>query len=115
DWYGEGDDMIFIDDDLSASFDAVAWAAVSVNAREESKSPLAEQLRWPPTLHGTGTEDWNHCAFCPTQEFHAPSHGVLLYTGDERWKWHGKQSIYRYHIQDPIRFRRCILFSIEHG
>ena len=36
DWYGEGDDMIFIDGDA-----------------------------WPPTLHGTGMEDYFNCAFGP--------------------------------------------------
>lgn len=86
DWFGEGDDMIFIDGES-----------------------------WPPSLHGTGTEDWYNCAFCPTQEYTAPYHGVLLYNGTDTWKWKGKQSVYRYHVQDPIRFRRSILVSIEHG
>ena len=86
DWYGEGDDMIFIDGE-----------------------------KWPPSLHGTGTEDWYNCAFCPSHEYQAPYHGVLLYSGTEQWKWKGKQSVYRYHIEDPIRFRKSIVFSIEHG
>ncbi len=86
DWFGEGDDMVFIDGET-----------------------------WPPSLHGTGTEDWYNCAFCPTQEYHGPYHGVLLYSGTETWKWKGKQSVYRYHIEDPIRFRKSIVVSIEHG
>ena len=86
DWFGEGDDMIFIDGEP-----------------------------WPPALHGTGTEDWCNCAFCPTQEYQAPYHGVLLYSGTDEWKWQGKQSLYRYHIEDPIRFRKSILVTIEHG
>ncbi len=86
DWYGEGDDMIFIDGEP-----------------------------WPPSLHGTGTEDWFNCAFSPTQEYAAPYHGVLLYNGTPGWKWKGKQSAYRYHIEDPIRFRKSIHVSIEHG
>ncbi len=86
DWFGEGDDMIFIDGE-----------------------------KWPPSLHGTGTEDWYNCAFCPTQEYQGPYHGVLLYSGTEQWKWKGKQSVYRYHVEDPIRFRKSILVSIEHG
>ncbi len=85
DWFGEGDDMIFID---------------------------GEKF---PSIHGTGTEDWYLCAMCPTQEYNAPYHGITLYSGDEQWKWKGKNSIYRYHIEDPIRFRKSILFSIEHG
>lgn len=86
DWYGEGDDMIFIDGE-----------------------------EWPPSLHGTGTEDWFHCAYCPTQEYNAPYHGVILYSGTKSWPWKGKNSVYRYHIEDPIRFRRSILVTIEHG
>ncbi len=86
DWYGEGDDMIFIDGEP-----------------------------WPPSLHGTGTEDWFNCAYCPKTEYQAPCHGVLLYSGTEAWPWKGKQSVYRYHIEDPIRFRSSIRVTIEHG
>ncbi len=86
DWYGEGDDMIFIDDD-----------------------------EWPPSLHGTGTEDWYHCAYCPTQEYNAPYHGIILYSGNANWRWKGKNTVYRYHIEDPLRFRKRILVTIEHG
>jgi len=86
DWFGEGDDMILIDGES-----------------------------WPPSLHGTGTEDWYNCAFCPTQEYTAPYHGVLLYSGTDEWKWKGKQSVYRYHIEDPIRFCQSIHVSVEHG
>ncbi len=86
DWFGEGDDMTFIDGEP-----------------------------WPPSLHGTGTEDWYNCAFSPTQEYTAPYHGVLLYNGTDEWKWKGKQSVYRYHVEDPIRFRKSIHVSIEHG
>lgn len=86
DWYGEGDDMIFIDDE-----------------------------KWPPSLHGTGTEDWYHCAYCPTQEYNAPYHGVILYSGSRDWRWKGKQTVYRYYVEDPIRFRKSILVTIEHG
>lgn len=86
DWYGEGDDMIFIDGEP-----------------------------WPPSLHGTGTEDWFCCAYCPREEHQAPYHGVLLYNGAPGWPWKGKQSVYRYHVLDPIRFRRSIRVTIEHG
>ena len=86
DWYGEGDDMIFIDGE-----------------------------EWPPSLHGTGTEDWYHCAYCPTQEYNAPYHGIILNSGNDEWRWKGKNTVYRYHIEDPIRFRKSILVNIEHG
>ncbi|UCG17226.1 MAG: DUF2961 domain-containing protein [Phycisphaerales bacterium] len=86
DWFGEGDDMIFVDGEP-----------------------------WPPAIHGTGTEDWYNCAFCPTTEYNAPYHGILLYTGTRDWPWKGKQTVYRYYIEDPIRFRRSIRATIEHG
>lgn len=85
-WFGEGDDMIFIDGEP-----------------------------WPPSLHGTGTEDWCNTAFGPSEEHTAPYHGVLLYNGTPECKWWRKQSIYRYHVEDPIRFRKSIHVSIEHG
>ena len=85
DWYGEGDDMIFIDGE-----------------------PL-------PRLYGTGTEDYFNTAFCPTQEYNAPYHGVILYQGSPAWPWGGKNSVYRYHIEDPIMFNQSVKVTIEHG
>jgi len=86
DWYGEGDDMIVI-----------------------------EGEPWPPRLHGTGTEDYFCTAWGPTQEYCAPYHGITLNSGDEEWRWRGKNSCYRFHIEDPIRFEKSIRVSIEHG
>jgi hypothetical protein len=83
DWPGEGDDMIFVDGEA-----------------------------WPPNLHGTGTEDYVNMAWCPTQEYSAPYHGLIL-GGDDNWK--GKITYYRYHILDPIMFERDIKVTIEHG
>jgi len=82
-WYGEGDDMIFIDGDI-----------------------------WPPSLHGTGTEDYFNTAWSPTQEFHNPYYGIILPGGKN---WSGKVSLYRYHIEDPVIFRDSIKVTIEHG
>jgi hypothetical protein len=70
---------------------------------------------WPPRLHGTGTEDYFGTAFCPRQEFAAPYHGLTLYSGTEAWPWGGKNSMYRFHIEDPIRFERAIRVTIETG
>lgn len=86
DWFGEGDDMIFIDGEP-----------------------------WPPRLHGTGTEDYFGTAFCPTQEFSAPYHGLTVYSGTKDWPWGGKNSMYRFHIEDPIRFETEIRVTIETG
>lgn len=85
DWYGEGDDMIFIDGDAA------------------------------PTIHGTGTEDYFCMAYCPRTEYSAPYHGLILYSGTEEWPWRGKNSMYRYHVEDPIHFRESIRVTIEHG
>lgn len=83
DWYGEGDDMIFIDGDI-----------------------------WPPSLHGTGTEDYFNTAWSPTQEVNNPYYGIIL--GGEK-NWSGKISLYRYHIEDPVIFNSSIRVTIEHG
>ena len=86
DWYGEGDDMIVIDGEP-----------------------------WPPRLHGTGTEDYFNTAFAPSEPFSASYHGLTAYSGTKKWPFAGKNSMYRFHIEDPIRFRRSIRVSIEHG
>jgi hypothetical protein len=86
DWYGEGDDMIFIDGEP-----------------------------WPPRLHGTGTEDYFDSAFCPQETFSAPYHGITLYSGTPDWPWGGKNSMYRFHVEDPVRFRESIRVTIETG
>jgi hypothetical protein len=86
DWYGEGDDMIFVDGEP-----------------------------WPPRLHGTGTEDYFNTAFCPTQLQSAPYHGITLYSGNPAWPWGGKNSMYRFHVEDPIRFEKSVRVTIETG
>lgn len=85
-WWGEGDDMFFIDGEV-----------------------------WPPTLHGTGMEDY----FCGAwnfnklqQTFYTPYYGYI-FKGNEDYT--GKHSMYRYHIEDPIYFDKSLVFSIEHG
>ena len=70
--------------------------------------------KWPPSLHGTGTEDY----FCeawgyPSGEYSAPYHGISL--GNDTREWSGKWSMYRFHIEDPIRFKKSIRVTIEHG
>lgn len=81
-WYGEGDDMIFIDGE-----------------------PV-------PSIVGTGTEDYYCLSWCPTQEYCAPYHGLILPGGPN---WSGKISWYRYHILDPIYFEKSIRVTVEIG
>ena len=42
-------------------------------------------------------------------------HGQLCSTGGPDWVYKGKQSVYRFHIEDPIHFREAIRVTIEHG
>jgi hypothetical protein len=84
-WPGEGDDMIFIDDDIEKGV---------------------------PTLCGTGTEDYVCQAWSQQKKYFAPYFGTIKGGG---LNWHGKITYYRYHIEDPIYFNKQIIVSIEHG
>jgi len=100
-WWGEGDDMIFVDDEIGED----------------------GSLRWPPSIHGTGTEDY----MCFSYEFpvrdtaYGLYHGVSLSGAVRQNEWEtlsGKSnqwSVYRFHIQDPIPFQRRIKVTCEHG
>jgi hypothetical protein len=68
--------------------------------------------RWPPSLHGTGTEDYFNTAWCPQQQYSAPYHGITL-GGEDNWSGH--VSLYRFHVEDPVTFERSIRVTIEHG
>jgi hypothetical protein len=86
-WWGEGDDMFFVDRD--------------------------GERAWPPDLHGTGSEDY----LCHAWGMQPVSH---LYSGqpyhsEEDYHHYGKICAYRYHILDPIPFKKNIRVSIEHG
>lgn len=63
-----------------------------------------------PSIQGTGTEDYFGDAW-GFREFAGACHGVSLYegpfTGD-------RVSAYRWHIEDPIRFRKSLKFTLEH-
>lgn len=82
-WWGEGDDMIFIDGE-----------------------------KWPPSFHGTGTEEIFGGGACPNVEYSGPYTGFHLIS---RSDWSGKNSMYRFFVADPIRFQRSIKVTIEHG
>jgi hypothetical protein len=82
-WYGEGDDMVFVDGE-----------------------------RWPPSLHGTGTEEIFGGGACPCTEYSGPHTGFHLI---ENENFAGKNGMYRWYAADPISFGRSIVMSIEHG
>jgi hypothetical protein len=83
-WYGEGDDMFFIDGE-----------------------------GWPPSLHGTGTEDYFNTSWSPEETFEHPFYGAAK-VGDQ-FGWMGKYHVYRFHLTDPVHFSKSLKFSIEHG
>jgi hypothetical protein len=82
-WYGEGDDMIFIDGET-----------------------------WPPSFHGTGTEEIFGGGACPNTEYAGPYTGYYL-VGNRDFS--GKVGMYRFFVTDPIRFQKSIRVTIEHG
>lgn len=83
-WYGEGDDMFFIDGEA-----------------------------WPPSLHGTGTEDYFNTAWVPKTKFKHPFFGISRVNKGTGWL--GRTHTYRFHITDPVYFDESLEFSIEHG
>lgn len=86
-WWGEGDDMFFIDRD--------------------------GEREWPPDLHGTGSEDY----LCHAWGMQAVNHAYSGHPFGEREDFNneGKICTYRYHIVDPVPFTKNIRVSIEHG
>jgi hypothetical protein len=87
-WMGEGDDMIFIDD--------------------ESK----------PAITGTGTEDyfngaWDFGGVEGAVPFSFRHNGAPLIVDAERTG--GRYCLYRWHSDNPITFTRYLKHTIEHG
>ena len=85
-WYGEGDDMVFVDGRLGA--------------------------QWPPTYHGTGSEEIFGGGASPNRAYDGPYSGFHLV---ENANYSGKNAMYRWYLQDPIRFQRSLVWTIEHG
>ncbi len=100
-WWGEGDEMIFVDDEIGE--DGI--------------------LGWPPSIHGTGTEDFMNFSYeFPVRDTaYGVYHGVSLPGAVHQNDWatlSGKSnqwSVYRFHIQDPIPFQSRIRVTVEHG
>ncbi|MBZ5607580.1 MAG: DUF2961 domain-containing protein [Acidobacteriia bacterium] len=86
-WFGEGDDMMFIDGEAT------------------------------PSVIGTGTEDYFCAAWGYPGGFNPmPYHGISLAgPNDGLIMFSGKWTMYRFHIQDPVMFSRSIKVTIEHG
>lgn len=64
-----------------------------------------------PSIVGTGTEDYFSSGwYFDTGPYSAPYHGATI-----KDTLTGRISTYRWHIEDPIPFRRRLEFTIEHG
>lgn len=89
-WYGEGDDMFLVDGE-----------------------------HWPGSAHGTGTEDYFNQSWCPDEHYCHPYFGTARAPGrlndSPRFGWLGRTHVYRFHLEDPIRFKKSLRASIEHG
>lgn len=93
DWWGEGDEMIFVDD------------------------------KTKPYINGTGSEDYYLGAWCyggcgispfgdAYPKFAYKNYGNPVNGGDGRGsKW----MVYRFHLDSPIPFQKYFKISIEHG
>ena len=93
-WWGEGDDMIWIDG-----------------------------YKWPPDLHGTGSEDYLNQAWGMQANAYLRN-GSSIYEGHTRpahaphrhgTPMGGYQSSYVFHLENPVRFQKQIKATIEHG
>ncbi|MFX0098865.1 MAG: glycoside hydrolase family 172 protein [Candidatus Hodarchaeota archaeon] len=80
-WWGEGDDMIWVDG-----------------------------YKWPPDLHGTGSEDYLNQAW-GMQDNAFLRNGSSLH--EENTK--GYQTSYVFHLENPVRFEKEVKVTIEHG
>ena len=64
-----------------------------------------------PSIHGTGTEDYFSSGWYFNKgEYAAPFNGLILKNDSL-----GRIAAYRFHVPDPISFKKSIKFTIEHG
>ena len=64
-----------------------------------------------PTLNGTGTEDYFNDAW-GFRPFAYPYHGVTVWEG---YSTGARVTAYKWHIFDPVAFKRSLRVTIEHG
>lgn len=87
-WWGEGDQMIFVDDDT-----------------------------WPPSHHGTGTEEFFNDAW-GFHHGHCPVSGSMNVGPEETgsgYRCFGPNPVYMHNIADSIPFSKRIRVTLEHG
>jgi len=85
-WWGEGDDMFMIDGE-----------------------------KWPPDMHGTGSEDY----FCHAWGMQPRNtylyNGVSYHKPGAPFNYNERITVYRYNVADPVIFHESLRVSIEHG
>ena len=69
---------------------------------------------WPPSLHGTGTEDYFNTAWGPKEHYLHPYFGAARINAGQT-DWLGRTHVYRFHFEDPVRFDTSLRGSIEIG
>jgi hypothetical protein len=82
-WCRQGDDMVFIDGEA-----------------------------WPPSTHGTGTEEIFGGGARPSREYASAYSGFHFI---ESPRFDGLVGMYRWYVHDPIHFARSLRWTIEHG
>jgi hypothetical protein len=87
-WWGEGDEMIFIDDEPK------------------------------PVINGTGTEDyyngaWNFGGLSGAKPFSYLHNGASYIANPEHVG--GRYCLYRWHLESPVSFQNSIRVTMEHG
>ena len=66
---------------------------------------------WPPSIHGTGTEEIFGGGACPV----GVRRPVSRLPSDRVAGLRGLVGAYRWFVQDPIRFTRSLRWTVEHG
>jgi hypothetical protein len=66
--------------------------------------------KWPPDLHGTGSEDYLNQAW-GMQRNAFLRNGSSIFERDTN----GYQTSYVFHLENPVRFQKKIKVTIEHG
>jgi hypothetical protein len=85
-WWGEGDDMFMIDGE-----------------------------KWPPDLHGTGSEDYFGHAWGMQPHNAYMYNGVSYHRPGTVFMYNERITVYRFHINEPVIFQKSLRASIEHG
>ena len=85
-WWGEGDEKFFIDGE-----------------------------GFPPSIHGTGTEEIFGGGASPVDEYSGPYTGFHCIENRMGYSHWGTNGMYRFYVTDPLRFRKSIRVTLEHG